>query len=57
MKKPEFCSRKVYNLAKTCWNKDPNKRPTFESLHDFFGTDAHGGKKGFIEKLWDYIYS
>ena len=36
--KPEtpLCSNQFYNTMKSCWSKDPNRRPTFESLFNFF---------------------
>lgn len=43
MPQPHGCDSKYYNIMVECWNKEPNKRPTFETLHwklnDFFTQD------------------
>ena len=30
--KPANCSPEMYEVMLSCWHKDPEKRPTFESL-------------------------
>jgi len=43
MPQPPQCESKYYNIMVECWNKEPNKRPTFETLHwklsDYFTSD------------------
>lgn len=43
MGQPPGCEDKYYNIMKECWRKDPNSRPTFESLHwrlsEYFTSD------------------
>lgn len=37
---PQYCPAALYEIMLECWNKDPMKRPTFETLQwkleDFF---------------------
>lgn len=43
MPQPQNCETKYYGIMVKCWNKDPNKRPTFEALHcdlsDYFNSE------------------
>lgn len=43
MPQPPFCEAKYYSIMVECWNKEPNKRPTFETLHwkldNYFSSD------------------
>lgn len=43
--KPTNCPQAFWEIMSDCWNKDPNNRPTFETLkwklEDFFDTDAN----------------
>ena len=43
---PENCQEKLYEIMLSCWKKDPESRPTFETLRwqmeDFFSTDDDG---------------
>lgn len=43
MPQPPNCDPKYYGIMVECWNKEPNKRPTFETLHwtlsDYFTSD------------------
>lgn len=43
MPQPPNCEAKYYGIMVECWNKEPNKRPTFETLHwklsDYFTQD------------------
>ncbi|XP_035207617.1 tyrosine kinase receptor Cad96Ca-like, partial [Stegodyphus dumicola] len=32
LEKPEHCKREVYNIMFYCWDRDPNKRPSFTEL-------------------------
>lgn len=42
MERPENTPTKFYNLMKKCWNYDPHKRPTFESMVNLeFMENAH----------------
>lgn len=34
------CSYLVYEIMRQCWNQDPEERPTFEYLYNYF-TDYH----------------
>lgn len=36
MPKPQYATDEIYNLMQKCWNYDPEKRPTFESIYGFF---------------------
>lgn len=36
LERPSVCPRDVYDMMKSCWLKDPNARPDFKALHDFF---------------------
>ena len=29
------CSKEIYDLMKTCWNRDDSQRPTFREIHMF----------------------
>ena len=52
MSKPAACPDHLWDITTSCWNEDPQKRPTFESLQnqleDFYiggqnqYADAHG---------------
>lgn len=35
LQKPQFCTDKIYKTMTTCWNEDPEIRPTFQYLHRF----------------------
>lgn len=43
MPQPTNCETKYYGIMVECWNKDPNKRPTFDTLHwkftEYFTSD------------------
>lgn len=43
MPQPPDCQTKYYSIMVECWNREPNKRPTFETLHwklsDYFASD------------------
>ncbi len=45
MSKPLFCPESLYKIMLNCWNEDPSKRPTFETLQwqleEFFETDDY----------------
>ena len=34
--KPDECPSEIYEIMLKCWNKEPSKRPTFESLCESF---------------------
>ena len=36
MPAPELCTDTIYDMLLLCWAKDPEDRPTFENLHNFF---------------------
>jgi len=37
MEKPEgICTDAYYQIMTRCWNEDPLRRPTFDSLYNFF---------------------
>ncbi|KJE92844.1 SCR repeat-containing protein/PTK2 protein tyrosine kinase [Capsaspora owczarzaki ATCC 30864] len=38
---PPTCSADVYSLVTQCWSYEPNERPNFNMLHDFFA-GQHG---------------
>ncbi|KAJ8306512.1 hypothetical protein KUTeg_017057 [Tegillarca granosa] len=35
-KKPSLCPDSMYDVMKKCWDKNPQNRPTFEYLFNFF---------------------
>ena len=43
MPQPQNCNTPLYEIMLECWNKDPMRRPTFETLQwkleDFFTMD------------------
>ena len=43
MPKPNLCPDKLYEIMMACWRKEPQERPTFETLQwqleDFYQTD------------------
>lgn len=32
LEKPEHCKREMFNIMYYCWDKEPNKRPSFSEL-------------------------
>ncbi|RWS11057.1 Vascular endothelial growth factor receptor 3-like protein, partial [Dinothrombium tinctorium] len=36
MSKPDYCSNEIYDIMKSCWHNDPEKRPDFARLTDLF---------------------
>lgn len=32
MESPENCPKEIYDLMLSCWNNEPEKRPTFQQL-------------------------
>lgn len=36
MSKPSLCPESMYEVMKKCWDKNPQNRPTFEYLFNFF---------------------
>lgn len=32
LEKPEHCKREMYNIMYYCWERNPNKRPSFSEL-------------------------
>jgi tyrosine-protein kinase Tec len=34
LEKPQPCPENVFNLMSSCWEKEPEDRPTFSSLHE-----------------------
>lgn len=33
MEAPDGCPQNIYEIMRTCWEKDENKRPTFKQIH------------------------
>ena len=46
MPKPDKCPDPLYSIMLECWNRDPEERPTFESLkyriEDYYVSAAEG---------------
>lgn len=38
LEKPKHCPDKIYSVMKKCWKKEPDHRPTFQFLENFFAT-------------------
>ncbi len=36
MAKPDYCPDSLYDIMLTCWAHNPDARPTFEHLANFF---------------------
>ena len=34
--RPQNCPVEIYDMMKKCWEKDPDRRPTFEFLYTYF---------------------
>lgn len=39
MEKPDgLCTDEYYDIMKRCWSENPDNRPTFETLYNYFNT-------------------
>ncbi|KAF1753983.1 hypothetical protein GCK72_020540 [Caenorhabditis remanei] len=47
--KPEYCHQEIYNFMLTCWNMDPEKRPTFSDCVNFFENHLQKFATGVLE--------
>ena len=40
LEQPSVCPDDLYEVMKSCWEKEPSDRPNFSTLHDFLKSKA-----------------
>ena len=51
MPQPYMCPDDVYKIMKRCWDANPENRPTFEHLFNYFDDYECVKESGYLEPL------